>query len=190
MREDFLIFWDSLWTEIPFYVYEIGTAVFCIGVAIFLFRFGIRRGLRWSVGLFLIEYLGLIYCSTVIFRGTSRALQFHLMPFWSYLSYFRGENDRLLADNIMNMVVFVPVGFLAGISFRGFCWRKALALGAGLSIVIEVLQLVMRRGFSEVDDVVHNTLGCMIGYGFYLLIMKAWSYYMNFFRLHFDNKKW
>jgi len=34
-----------------------------------------------------------------------------------------------------------------------------------LSIGIEILQFVMKRGLSEVDDVMHNTIGCMMGYG-------------------------
>lgn len=177
MREILLNYWASLWRDIPFYVYEIGVVVFFIGVALCLYRFGIRKGLRRSAGLLLIEYAGLIYCSTVIFRGTGK-LEYNFLPFWSYLAYFREKNDGLLAENIMNVVVFIPVGILAGIAFRGFSWRKALALGAGLSIGIEVLQFVFRRGLSEVDDVMHNTLGCLIGYGVYVLFSEISKRYV------------
>ncbi len=51
-------------------------------------------------------------------------------------------------------------------------WLKALAIGGGFSLLIEVLQFVFKRGFSEFDDVFHNVLGCAIGFGLYVL--AAW----------------
>ena len=38
-------------------------------------------------------------------------------------------------------------------------------MGCGISVTIGALQFFFMRGFSEVDDVMHNTLGCLIGYG-------------------------
>ena len=34
--------------------------------------------------------------------------------------------------------------------------------------MIEVLQFVFKRGFAEFDDVFHNVVGCVIGFGVYL----------------------
>ena len=34
----------------------------------------------------------------------------------------------------------------------------------GLSIGIEVLQLVFKKGSFEIDDIIHNTVGCMLGF--------------------------
>ena len=45
-----------------------------------------------------------------------------------------------------------------------------LLIGAGISVSIEALQFVFMKGFSELDDVFHNTLGCVIGVGVYSLI--------------------
>lgn len=39
--------------------------------------------------------------------------------------------------------------------------------GFSFSVCIEFLQLVWKRGTCEFDDIFHNTLGCMIGYGIY-----------------------
>lgn len=51
--------------------------------------------------------------------------------------------------------------------------------GIILSGGIEVLQLVLRRGLFEWDDIFHNSLGCMlttiIGSRIYLIIMKIKS---------------
>ncbi len=43
-------------------------------------------------------------------------------------------------------------------------WWKALLVSCGISVTIEALQFLFMRGFSEVDDVMHNTLGCILGY--------------------------
>ncbi len=92
--------------------------------------------------------------------------QFDLMPFWSYRAIMNGM-EQYLAENIMNVVVFVPVGILIGIAMRSRNVWAALLVGAGLSVGIELLQFVFKKGFTEVDDVMHNTLGCLIGYGVY-----------------------
>jgi glycopeptide antibiotics resistance protein len=43
-------------------------------------------------------------------------------------------------------------------------WWKALLIGCGISVTIEALQFFLMRGFSELDDVMHNTVGCLIGW--------------------------
>ena len=156
------------------WVYEAGLLVLLARLVISPLTSGIRKGLRYGLGLLLIEYVLLIYCSTVFFRNTGK-LQYDFMPFWSYFSYFRGENDRLLAENIMNVVVFVPVGVMVGAVFRSMSWKKVLVIGMCLSVGIEVLQFVYRKGFSEVDDVMHNAAGCLIGYGLFSLMKLGYE---------------
>ena len=48
-------------------------------------------------------------------------------------------------------------------------WLIVTIIGCSISVTIEALQFCFLKGFSEVDDVMHNTLGCMIGYGMYAL---------------------
>ena len=69
-----------------------------------------------------------------------------------------------MAENIMNVVVFIPVGLLLGIAFKQMTWWKTLLIGCGISVAIEALQFFFMRGFTEVDDVMHNTIGCIAGY--------------------------
>ena len=40
----------------------------------------------------------------------------------------------------------------------------ALMIGMGISVSIEAMQYFFHRGFAETDDVMHNTLGCILGY--------------------------
>lgn len=159
MREQFRTYIVSLYQNIPTEVYEGLLSVFCLGLVVFIAWKGFKIGLRYSVALLLIEYIFLVFCSTVIFRATGETRQYDFHPFWSY------DRPELLVENIMNVVVFISVGLLLGIAFKQMTWWKVLLIGCGISVTIEALQFFFMRGFSEVDDVMHNTLGCLLGYG-------------------------
>ena len=169
MWQDFLSYWDSLWRDIPLYVFESLGVVFCIGTVVLFALKGFKGGWRYVSGLLLAEYIFVLYCSTVIFRHVASKRSYDFSPFWSYRSYFRGEDTTLLGENIMNVLVFVPVGLLLGLSSRSMTLLWALLIGVCLSVGIETLQLIFLRGFSEFDDVMHNSLGCVMGYGVYLI---------------------
>lgn len=162
MRDEFKQYIISLYTNIPQEVYEGLLSVFCLGMVLFVAFKGIRTGLKCSSILLLIEYIFLIFCSTVIFRTTGETRQYDFHPFWSY------NRPDLLPENIMNVVVFIPVGVLLGFMFQSsrfkMTWWKALLIGCSISITIEALQFCFIKGFSEVDDVMHNTVGCIFGY--------------------------
>lgn len=156
---------------IPMVIYWSALVVFVIGLIGFLLWKGPRTGGRCVAILALVEWISLVLCATVIFRGASAERGFRLIPFSSYWVY--GSNSYLLemiAENLLNVVLFLPVGFLLGCGFQSLTWKKVLLTGCCLSVVIELMQLIFQRGFCEVDDVIHNTLGCMIGYGGYMMI--------------------
>ena len=62
---------------------------------------------------------------------------------------------------IGNIIWFVPFGFI--LPLLGIKKKLTLILGAVLSLVIEVMQLLFDVGFTELDDLILNTLGCGIG---------------------------
>ena len=140
--------------------------VFVVGLVVLLWRKGIKEGLRYSAMLLLAEWVIVILGVAVVFRGPCAERGINLIPLWSYFDY--AENSYLMemaAINILNVVLFVPVGFLLSCAFRQMTWQRVLAIGAGMSVTIEVLQLIFKRGLCETDDVIHNVVGCMIGYG-------------------------
>lgn len=172
MWQFFLSYWDSLWRDIPLYVFESLGMVLCIGAVVLFALKGFKSGWRYVAGLLLAEYVFVLYCSTVIFRHVSSVREYDFTPFWSYRAYFSGNNPQLLPENIMNVVVFIPVGVLLGLSSRSMTWLWTLLIGACLSVGIESLQFIFLRGFSEFDDVMHNTLGCVMGYGLFSLLSR------------------
>lgn len=77
-----------------------------------------------------------------------------------------------VTEMIKQRVVIIPVGLLLGSAFKQMTWWKALLIGCSISITIEALQFWFLRGFSEVDDVMHNTVGCIIGYIIYSILVR------------------
>lgn len=110
-------------------------------------------------------YLFFVLCTTLFFRESSESLRYCLFPFWSYdvLNY------KIIAQLILNVLLFVPIGFFLSAIMYGIRWMQVIETGCLLSVMIEFLQLLTRRGVCNIDDVIHNTIGCAIGYGIFLL---------------------
>ena len=174
MNEQIKNYFYDLLRTIPAAVSEVLLIVFIVGAIVIFYLYGWRNGWKKTIWLLLTEYVGLIYCSTVIFRERKEKIGFNYTPFWSYEAIQNGQ-ESLIIENIMNMLVFLPVGIMIGlilllyknkISTKMYLKGGGLALAVGLciSVSVEVMQFYLKRGFSEVDDVIHNTLGCFIGF--------------------------
>lgn len=153
---------------IPAYVYIGLIVTFCIGAILLLWLKGWRKGLRYCAFLLLAEWIFLVLGSCVIFRVSGEECHISLIPLISYFDY--GENSYFMENaalNILNVALFIPVGLLSGYGFRKITWQRVLCIGALLSIIVEILQLILRRGLCEMDDVIHNIVGGMVGYGVY-----------------------
>lgn len=131
--------------------------------------FGIKKGLKSSCGVLLVEYVFFVFLLTVFSRTTDPSWKYNFTPFWSYQEIFEGDLD-LLWENLMNVVMFLPVGLLLGITFRSIKWWQVFLIGCSMSLLIEIIQFSMNLGFSEFDDVFHNSLGCLLGYGLNYLV--------------------
>ena len=127
---------------------------------------------RCVYSLLLYVYLFLILGSTVFFRTYNNEVGHNFTPFWSYAAISGGRDD-LIVENALNLLMLLPVGFLLGLSLKYVRWWQVLCVGIVSSTFIEVLQFFWRRGFSEFDDIIHNTIGCMIGYGLYRLVLAC-----------------
>ena len=91
--------------------------------------------------------------------------------FWSWKEIIHpigrlGTASRydLLLENILNIVMLLPIGIFLSLSYgKKIDWKVGLLIGIGISFSIELLQLVLCRGLFEFDDIIHNSLGFLIG---------------------------
>lgn len=170
MIDKFQEFLNLCFCDVPTSVLVGLLIVFFIGTVLFLSFLGFKKGSIWSARLLFFEYLFFLLLLAVLTRPVQEDRMILCTPFWSYRAILEGKD--ILPETIMNVIVFIPIGFLLCCSFRRLKWWQVLSIGAGFSILIEVLQFVFKRGFAEFDDVFHNVLGCAIGYGVYLVV--AW----------------
>lgn len=159
-----------LYDGVPTYIYWGLLILFCIVFFFLCFALRIKKALGWSLALMLVEYYFLILSSTVFYRHYS-SWKHNFTPFWSYKAFLEGEKE-LIVDNLFNVAVFIPIGILLSVILKNAKWWQVTLIGLALSITIEVLQFFLKRGFSEFDDVMHNTLGSLLGYGIFVLISK------------------
>lgn len=72
-----------------------------------------------------------------------------------------------------NVIMFVPYAVLLFVLSKSFhrAWLM-LVIGICSSLLIEVTQWVTKTGYFEVDDILTNTLGMLLGYIFCALIYR------------------
>ena len=145
-------------------------------VMVFMLRRDNRAIRRTVFSMMLVEYVFLMFCSTVICRDSHPELErVELMPFWNYRDVLTSGKPSRYWEVILNIILYAPIGFL----WRGLNKRflPILFMCIGLSLVTEILQLVMHRGLCETDDVIHNTLGGVIGYFSFVGVIKGIKIY-------------
>ena len=81
-----------------------------------------------------------------------------LLPFHSYVEIWKGE-VRPLMENIGNVILFIPLG--VALKWSGV--KDVKKVGFLASLCIEVLQFTFALGTFECDDLIHNTLGTVVG---------------------------
>uniref|UniRef100_UPI0040579166 VanZ family protein n=1 Tax=Acetatifactor sp. TaxID=1872090 RepID=UPI0040579166 len=93
-----------------------------------------------------------------------------------------GINTRNNAYVIENILLFIPFGFLCAwvIPAARKLWSSTV-IGFAVTLLIEYMQLFTGRGFFQIDDVLTNTLGAVIGYLIYCCTMKKnkWIYILT-----------
>ena len=85
----------------------------------------------------------------------------------------RDEADSMFFEVFWNVVLFMPYGFLASIISKSKAKWSVLLSGSLLSVAIELTQLITHRGLFEYDDMIHNTLGTVIGIAMFYLAAKV-----------------
>ena len=96
------------------------------------------------------------------------------MPFWSY------SHPELYMEIILNYLLFIPLGMLLYGAYGERIGLKVVLIGCALSVGIEITQLVLSIGLFEFDDIIGNTIGCLMGAGFGKVVRNAVGQYRNY----------
>ena len=99
----------------------------------------------------------------------------NLTPFsWYSTTYEMGWN-RMTEQLLLNVVMFLPLGLLVPMVFRRQrrFWRTALT-ALCCTAAIETIQYFIGRS-ADIDDVIMNFLGTVLGYGIFALARLLFS---------------
>lgn len=115
-----------------------------------------------------VMYIVILLFITFLSRenGSSAVIDMELFSTW-------GINTRNNAYVVENVLLFIPYGFFCAWAIPGA--RKLWSctwIGAMTTVVIEYLQLFTGRGRFQIDDVLTNILGTIIGYIAFRCVMK------------------
>ena len=114
----------------------------------------------------LVMYVAILLAITYFSResGTRNGIDLELFSTW-------GINNRNNAYVVENVLLFIPYGFvLAWAVPRQRNFLRNLLTGAVTSLAIECMQLVTGRGYFQIDDILTNIAGTVLGYICYMLI--------------------
>mgnify|MGYP001066673730 CR=1 FL=1 len=114
----------------------------------------------------LVMYVAIMLAITYFSResGTRNGIDLELFSTW-------GINKRNNAYVVENVLLFIPYGFvLAWADPRQRNFFRNVLTGAMTSLAIECMQLVTGRGYFQIDDILTNIAGTVLGYICYMLI--------------------
>jgi len=102
--------------------------------------------------------------------------RYNLVPFQEivrFIKYRAYINFSSVVINLLgNVVAFMPFGALIRwVVDRKMRWFQATGYTFLFSLCVELLQLVARVGVFDVDDLILNTLGGLMGFWIYYLLL-------------------
>ena len=115
-----------------------------------------RKG--WILGLGF--YIAILIQMGVISRTPGSVSEMVWIPFQT-----PGGDYLVVLYSLANLVIFIPFGILVPKVFRGVnsVWMMALVT-LMTSVLIEIVQFMLACGYSEVEDVIMNVAGGVMGY--------------------------
>ena len=92
------------------------------------------------------------------------------------INVYDGIRHRLIDDQVWgNVLIFIPAGLYIMIFSEKSAVPKTLLLTFSLSLGIEIIQYIFKVGASDIDDIILNCLGGIIGVLVYLLLEKIFK---------------
>jgi len=108
---------------------------------------------------------------------TNELSHVNIIPFHTLYEYFFQTNTNVdewnsvsLLNLTANIMLFSPLGFFAALIWKKYhSVKKVITLGLSVTCLIEFIQYFIGRS-SDIDDILLNTFGTVIGYVVLLII--------------------
>ncbi|MGM7703346.1 VanZ family protein [Pseudalkalibacillus sp. Hm43] len=151
-------------------------------------RNSIRLKWKWiGTILFLAYFAVLIYFTLFTFNYYVYGKSFNLVLFDSIRLMWRSGDYWLIFKNVIgNILLFMPLGFLLPLISRKLApFRRMFIISFGMSTLIELLQFNYANRIFDIDDILLNGLGGLVG----LIIFKILAFFYRLYERNFKYKK-
>ena len=167
--------------EVPIWVYVVMMAGSAALWATFVWLF--KKCLFWkwvNAALLILSMIGVILI-TLVFRQDG-VWEYSFIPFSSF--ELAKVYPDVYQEMMLNVIMFMPIGMTMPFVLRMAKHPVLITVlfALLLSISIELLQLFLHRGYAEIDDVIFNTSGTVIG-------SLSFAMYSEIKRLKSDKKR-
>lgn len=122
-------------------------------------------------------YLGLMIWQLFLgpYRSYSAVRRHNIYPFNTIMNYFINSDKFsfyiIFINLVANIVTFIPLGFFNSLLFKRPNKIITITIFSVLTVSsIEAIQFIFNVGVFDIDDIILNSLGCVIGFTFYKMI--------------------
>ncbi len=127
-----------------------------------------KKTIKWLMNVVFLVYLLMLLRMTVFRNGFVDSDVFsngslNLVPFSDLIRIANNDMGVFIYLALGNIVVFMPFGFFIAWYEKNVGLAVVTLWGFFLSLGIELSQYVFGTGVTEIDDIILNTLGCLLG---------------------------
>lgn len=123
--------------------------------------------------IYLVMMVYFLFFSEQMGRIPGDQYRYNLVPFAEIKRYLSYRNKiggfHVMLNLLGNVVCFIPFGFVIPILTKKQTALRMFLLGMSASVLVELLQLVSMLGTFDVDDIILNTFGVLIGYVLFVI---------------------
>jgi glycopeptide antibiotics resistance protein len=131
---------------------------------------------RTGAAILMVLYLAVFFGLTLggLYQANPRP---NFEPFRTIRQDLELGGSEFVINVLGNLAAGLPMGLLLpSLLGRRCSWAKVAGLALAVSLLIESLQGISGRRVADVDDLILNTSGALLGYGFLLAAGRAWAW--------------
>lgn len=158
-------------------------SVLAIGVLIALLLFigfclKSRDGIKGINVICFLAYFAVVLYLTVFMRIGSVDTSIVTTPFDDLKDAIQYRDPALVQHMALNVLLFVPFGYLIPAMHPEKLRKCSFAFLGGIvcSTIIEGIQMIFSLGQSDIDDIIANSIGAVIGY---IIVRFVWQFRKN-----------
>lgn len=130
-----------------------------------------------SIGLWIVAVVYILALAKIVVFKNGFCREFRslsLIPFEFITDFFTADTsiDVLLKNCVGNFAIFIPMGILLPALFKNINEKKGVFICFIVSLTIEVAQYIVGFGITDIDDLILNTLGGVVGVLLYFKGLK------------------